>query len=250
MGDGPAMNDLCALRLQVEWGVDEALGASPVVRLRTEAPPRLPAHGDVVPPAEPVEALTVVAGSLPELHAALAAFTGCGLRATATHTVRPSGNPDAGLVLIGEAPGSDDDRTGDAFAGVAGQQLDRILRSAGLDRTAALLTHLVPWRPPGNRVPTEAEVRACLPFLHRLLQIVQPKRLILLGQGPAKALLRTEEPVRRLRGRWHAAAIPGLVSPVPALCMAPPDQWLRSATSKRDTWSDMLSIQTDCVNPA
>ena len=239
------MDDLSALRLQVEWGVDEALGSLPVVRLRAPAPElRAP-----VPVSVPAAAPAAFA-SLDDWHAALDAFSQCPLRLTATHTVRPDGNPGAGLVVIGEAPGAEDDRTGRAFAGAPGAMLDRILLSAGLDRGMLLLTHLVPWRPPGNRVPNEAEVRLCLPFLHGLLQLLQPSRLVLLGQGPVRAVLDSPDPVRRLRGRWHAAALPGL-APVATLCMLPPDQWLRSPAAKRDTWTDLLLLRTGPpVNPA
>ena len=241
MWDPTALDELSALRLQVEWGADEALDTVPTDRLRATGPvvARSAEPAAIVPAQTPVAATT-----LDDLHAALSAFEGCALRATATHTVRPSGHATAGLVVIGEAPGADDDRTGEAFAGAAGQQLDRILGSAGLDRTGMLLTHLVPWRPPGNRIPSEAEVRACLPFLYRLLQIVRPRRLVLLGQGPARVLLNSADPVRRLRGRWHAAALPGMPDGVSALCMAAPDQWLRSAASKRETWSDLLLIRS------
>jgi len=249
------MDSLAALRLQVEWGADEALGEEPrdcfqlapasvpVSALGREplaAPPARPAP---VPAAARGQAAADAAGTLDELHAALDAFDGCPLRAMATATVRPDGNPAARLVLVAEAPGADDDRAGTAFAGPPGQALDRVLRSIGLDRSAMLLTHLVPWRPPGGRAPTEAEVQSCLPFLLRLLHLVRPDRLVLLGAAPARALTGSSDSIRRLRGRWLEATLPGGPAPISALPMLPWDQWLRTPAAKRDCWADLLALR-------
>lgn len=240
------MDSLAALRLQVEWGADEALDDQPRDHFRTG--PAAPAIAPAIParPA-PVTARSQTAAAaaetLAELFAALDAYDGCALRATATTTVRPDGNPAARLVLVAEAPGADDDRAGVAFAGPSGQALDRVLRSTGLDRNGLLLTHLVPWRPPGGRAPTEAEVQLCLPFLLRLLQLVRPDRLMLLGAAPAKALAGSNDSIRRLRGRWLQAALPGFAAPLPAFAMLPLDQWLRTPMAKRDSWADLLALR-------
>lgn len=162
--------------------------------------------------------------------------------------MRPDGNPAARLILVAEAPGADDDRAGTAFAGPTGQALDRVLRSIGLDRGTMLLTHLVPWRPPGGRAPTEAEVQACLPFLLRLLHLVRPDRLLLLGSAPAKALTGSNDTIRRLRGRWLEATLPGGRT-VPALPMLPWDQWLRTPAAKRDCWADLLALRQSLDSP-
>lgn len=248
------MDSLAALRLQVEWGADEALDEQPRDHFRP-APARAPSYEpSVAPPAVPVlparpapaaarsQAAAGAAETLADLHAALDAFDGCALRATATATVRPDGNPAARLILVAEAPGADDDRAGTAFAGPAGQALDRVLRSIGLDRSSMLLTHLVPWRPPGGRAPTEAEIQLCLPFLLRLLHLVRPDRLLLLGAAPAKALTGSSDGIRRLRGRWLQATLPG-DGPIPALPMLPWDQWLRTPAAKRDCWADLLAFR-------
>ena len=153
------------------------------------------------------------------------------------------GNPAAPLVLIGEAPGPEDDRAAAAFAGPLGALLDRMFGSIGLDRTGVLLTTLVPWRPPGNRAPTEAEVQACLPFLLRRLQLTRPRRLVLLGGLAAKTLTGSAESARRLRGRWRSAIVPGLEAPVPALPMLPLDQVARSPALKQATWADLLTLR-------
>ncbi len=248
----PAVDALALLRLQAEWGADEALDDVSMDRfVPAAAPPRV---GAVQAPARPRPAQPALAGptlagpalagidGLDGLHAAMHAFDGCALRATATHTVRPDGNAAAGLLLIGDAPGADDDRSGQAFSGPPGQVLDQVLRSIGLDRSGLLLAPLVPWRPPGNRPLAEAEIQACLPFLLRLIALVRPRRLILLGAAPVRVLTGSAEPIRRLRGRWIDAAIPGLAAPVPALPMPPLDQWFRNAATKRDLWNDLLQL--------
>ncbi len=256
------MDDLAALRLLGEWGADEALADAPVNRFAPLQPadaatphpgpaqlsPR-PAAAATRPPmrgaaaASEAAALAAAAATLDALHAALDGFEGCPLRVTATNTVRPSGNPAAGLVLIADAPGAEDDRTGAAFSGPPGQVMDRVLGSIGLDRSAVLLTHLVPWRPPGSRAPNEAEVQACLPFLHRLLALTRPRRILLIGAGPAKALAGATEGVRRLRGRWLPVPIEGEESPAQALALPPQDQWMRSAAGKRSLWADLLELR-------
>ena len=253
------MDGLAALRLLVEWGADEALTDVPVDRFATPAPtvaavpdPR-PAQAfpppAIAPPKTPrgaaaqASALAASAATLDALHASLDGFEGCPLRATATNTVRPSGNPVAGLVLVAEAPGAEDDRTGAAFSGPPGQVLDRVLGSIGLDRSAVLLTHLVPWRPPGSRAPNDAEVQACLPFLHRLLALARPSRIVLVGAGPAKALAGATEGVRRLRGRWLPITIEGQETPAQALSLPPLDQWMRSGTAKRNLWAGLLELR-------
>lgn len=245
------MDDLAALRLQLEWGADEALLDSPVDRLapaspRALAPPsRLP---PVAPPVLPAAAAptaptppAAAAPDLATLHAALDASDNP-LRATATHTVAPSGNPAAGLVFIGEAPGREDDRAGEAYSGAPGQALDAVLASAGLGRDALLLAFLVPWRPPGGRDPSPAELAACLPYLHRLLALTRPRRIVLLGQGPLRALTQLQA-LRPTRGRWTQAVVPGLSDPVAALPMLPPDQWRKSAINKENAWTDLLCLR-------
>ncbi len=255
------MDDLAALRLLVEWGADEALADMPVDRFAlppaiaaapdpgpaqlsprsAAAPLRPPVRGAAA--ASQAGTLAAAAATLDALHAALDGFEGCPLRATATNTVRPSGNPAAGLLLVAEAPGAEDDRTGAAFSGPPGQMLDRVLGSIGLDRSAVLLTHLVPWRPPGSRAPNDAEIQACLPFLHRLLALAQPRRILLVGAGPAKALAGTTEGVRRLRGRWLPMPIEGAEFPAQALAMPSQDHWMRSAAAKRSLWADLLELR-------
>ena len=202
-----------------------------------------PATLSVSTPSLQAEAMAAAADSVAALRAALAGFTGCGLAATAGNLVFADGNPDAGLVLIGEAPGAEEDRAGKPFVGPSGQLLDRMLGSIGLDRTHCLLTNIIPWRPPGNRNPTDNEVLVCLPFLHRLLALLRPRRVVLLGALSARALTGSSEGIRKLRGRWVTITVPGVATPLPALPMLHPAYLLRQPGSKREAWADLITLK-------
>ena len=182
------------------------------------------------------------ARTLAELEAALRAFDGCPLKATAMNTVFADGNPQASVMLIGEAPGEDEDRLGKPFVGVSGKLLDRMLAQIGLDRGSVYISNILPWRPPGNRSPTQAEVAACLPFLERHVELVAPKLLVLLGGTSAKTLLNRAEGITRLRGRWFDYASPGLPGPVPVIPMLHPAYLLRNPIAKREAWRDLLTL--------
>jgi DNA polymerase len=253
------MDALVALRLQVEWGIDEALAEAPVDRLAARQaaapaarppdpppaprapPPRPPAS--VPAPAQRAQDVAAACATLAELRAALAAFDGCPLSATATKLVFGDGNPDSGLMLVGEGPGAEEDRAGLPFVGASGQFLDRMLASIGLDRTGFYITNLIPWRPPGNRNPTDAEVVVCLPFLLRHVALVRPRHLVLLGALSMKAVTGMNAGITRVRGKWTQVAIPGLDAPVPTLPMLHPAYLLRSPGAKKDAWADMIALR-------
>ncbi|AWK88943.1 uracil-DNA glycosylase [Azospirillum thermophilum] len=183
------------------------------------------------------------ARTLEELEAALRAFDGCPLKATAMNTVFADGNPAAGVMLIGEAPGEDEDRLGKPFVGVSGRLLDRMLAQIGLDRGQVYITNILPWRPPGNRSPTQAEIAACLPFLDRHVALIAPKVIVPLGGTSAKTLLNRPDGITRLRGQWKEYAAPGLAAPVPVLPMLHPAYLLRNPIAKREAWRDMLVLR-------
>lgn len=272
------MDALQALRLQLEWGADEALDEAPhdrfaarkailhATRTSAEAVPappgaRSPAPTDAPParllqpppanampagtpaPIRRAQDIAASARNLTDLRAALAAFDGCALSTTATNLVFADGNPDSGLMLIGEGPGAEEDRAGKPFVGPSGQLLDRMLASIGLTREHYLITNLIPWRPPGNRNPTDSEVQICLPFLLRHIALARPRHLVLLGAMASRAVLGGNAGITKLRGKWAQANIPGLPDPLPALPMLHPAYLLRNASAKRDAWTDMLMLR-------
>ena len=129
------------------------------------------------------------------------------------------------------------------FVGPSGRLLDRMLASIGLDRTRYVITNVIPWRPPGNRNPTDAEVLTCLPFLLRHIALVRPRRLVLLGALAARAVTGSTAGIRRQRGQWVEVAIPGLPAPVPAMPMLHPAYLLRTPGAKRDAWADLIQLR-------
>ena len=255
---------LALLRWYFEMGADEAIGVEATDRLAPPPaeilPPAIaaPIHGQsprsvpAAPPAALTESLGEAAqsarrlasgaDSVAALAALVAGFDGCPLKRTATNTVFIDGNPAAPVIIIGEAPGADEDRIGRPFVGRAGQLLDRMLAAIGLDRSGVLITNVIYWRPPGNRTPTAAEIASCLPFVFRLIALVRPKVLVLSGGTAAGALLAQSQGITRLRGRWFDLAVPGLDEPVPTLPMFHPSFLLRTPERKREAWRDLLSL--------
>jgi len=215
---------------------------------KPEPPPRpsrvAPVALATAPPAvTQAEALAEAAADLAALKAAIAGFDGAPLKETATNLVFGEGVADAGLMLIGEAPGADEDRAGRPFVGASGQLLDKMFASVGLSRESNFyITNILPWRPPGNRTPTDAEVALFLPFLRRQVALIRPKQLVLVGGVAAKGLIGGKDGITRLRGRWHEVEIPGL-GRLPALPTLHPAYLLRSPASKREAWADLLLLR-------
>ena len=268
--DSAAAAALALLEWQIAMGADEAIDAvapdrfalapavtsapvAPVARTETRAPlPARPAVA-VAPPSGLAESLAEAAvsarrlaadaQSIAELGAAIAAFDACPLKRTATNTVFLDGNPEAPVLIIGEAPGADEDRIGRPFVGRAGQLLDLMLTAIGLDRTTVQITNVIYWRPPGNRKPTIAEIASCLPFVLRHIALARPAALVLAGGTAAGALLSQSDGITRLRGRWFDLAVPGLDTPVPTIPIFHPAFLLRSPERKRDAWRDLLALK-------
>ncbi len=189
---------------------------------------------------------TPSASSIEELRAELEAFEGCALRHTAMNLVFAGGNPNAKVMLIGEAPGADEDRQGRPFVGVSGQLLDRMLGAVGLDRTNIYISNVLFWRPPGNRSPTDGEIAACLPFVERHIALAKPEILVLLGGVPTKTLLRTKDGIMKLRGRWTNYTPPG-GAPIRCLPTLHPAYLLRQPAAKRQAWHDLLLIKQELL---
>jgi DNA polymerase len=266
-------NDLRAARLALlRWyldaGADEAIAPTPHDRYALSAegstprpaPPRPETPAPPVPRPAPVSAPSAPAGpistqdaatsaealargcaNIEELRRALAEFTGCPLRQTAKNLVFADGSPGAAVMLIGEAPGRDEDLKGLPFVGRSGQLLDRMLAAIGLDRGSVYITNVLPWRPPGNRSPTPAETTICLPFLRRHIELAAPQMLVLLGGISAKALLGTAEGITRLRGRWLSYDTGTQL--LPALATFHPAFLLRQPAQKRLAWRDLLALR-------
>ncbi|RIY01312.1 uracil-DNA glycosylase [Aureimonas flava] len=182
------------------------------------------------------------AQSLSELREALAGFTGCGLRQTAKNLVFGSGAEDAAVMFVGEAPGRDEDLAGEPFVGNSGQLLDRMLSTIGIERDAVRVTNAVPWRPPGNRAPTPAESEACLPFTLRHIELVAPSILVCVGSSACRALLRSEDGITRLRGRWLTLTTPNGTQ-VATMPMLHPAFLLRQPAQKRLAWRDLQALR-------
>lgn len=217
---------------------------SPKPRAQARAP-AVNSEGSAGPVPDPGAALIAnAAAGLDELRESLAQFDGCPLKHTAKNLVFGDGNPDAEVMFIGEAPGADEDREGRPFVGVSGRLLDRMMASIGLDRDTAYITNILPWRPPGNREPTPAEVAACLPFIKKHIQLVGPKVLVLVGGTSAKTLLGRKEGIMRLRGRWLAYRTDEAAEPIPVLATFHPAFLLRSPAQKGNAWRDLLMVKS------
>lgn len=264
--DSPAQDPLAVLNWFMGAGVDETIGdvpldryalsksavpaaKAPAAKPQPSLPPRQPTA-----PAQPAPmpqsaasqsaaAMASAATDLAALRAAVESFDGCSLKSTAKSTVFADGNPDARLMVIGEAPGGDEDRQGLPFVGVSGKLLDRMLESIGLTRESAYITNVIPWRPPGNRKPTPEEVALCTPFLERHVALMKPEVILMVGGLSAKTLLNRSEGITRLRGRWDDVQVPGLDHAVPAIATFHPAYLLRSPQQKRLAWRDLLAVK-------
>jgi DNA polymerase len=248
---------LSTLNWLIEAGADEATGETPVNRLvqKPAAPtvqPAAPASprprpaavaaptpsGDAIGTAM---AMAAAAASLEDLKAAMEAYDGCALKRTATSTVFADGIP-GNVLFIGEAPGRDEDRSGKPFVGRAGQLLDKMMASIGLDRkTNAYITNVINWRPPDNRDPTPEEAAQCLPFLRRHVELVEPKIIILLGAVAARHVVGVTEGIMKLRGRWLDYRVGDRT--VPVMPTLHPAYLLRQPSHKKLAWRDLQAAQ-------
>jgi uracil-DNA glycosylase family 4 len=258
MSEDHPQNDAEALAT-LDWyrtaGVDIAVGDEPVDRFATSAaaparrtlpgvarpaPAPIPAGPLVTDPAE-TRAIAAAAMTLEHLRAAMDAYDGCALKHRATQLVFADGNPAAEIMMVGEGPGEQEDKQGKPFVGRAGQLLDRMLAAIGLDRTKVYIANMVPWRPPGNRNPTPDELAQCAPFLHRQVELVNPKLLVTLGNVPTQALFATAQGITRMRGQWKTLEIGSWNGPV--LPTLHPAFLLRTPSAKAQAWKDMLSLK-------
>ncbi|RWR26430.1 uracil-DNA glycosylase [Sinirhodobacter populi] len=246
-----------ALEWLVELGVDTAVGDAPVNayelpdHLAQPKPAAPPADAPVLPlrvaeagpdPVEEARRAAKSARTLEELREAIAAYDLCPLKKGAKNTVFSDGNPKARVMVIGEAPGRDEDIQGKPFVGRAGQLLDRMFAGIGLDRNAPdaahalYITNVLPWRPPGNREPEAGEIAQMLPFLARHVELADPDLIVLMGNAACTAAL-NRRGIMRLRGHWTEAF------GRPAMPMTHPAYLLRQPHAKREAWADLLAIR-------
>ena len=243
MGADEAVLDKPSHDLQAPQSSDDIFGSNPtpvsVASLPSNSQPpsvptiTAPSASPVTFPAPPNQKVPVnlhQIDSLSDLATALVQLDSCPLKHTASTMCFADGNAGARLMIIGEVPGRDEDRLGVPFVGAAGQFLDHMLASIGLDRSSVYLTNFLPWRPPGNRSATAEETDMLLPYLYRHIQLANPELLVILGGAPAKTMLRSGDNILKLRGRWHdidygdGVMRPTLASLHPAYLMSSPAQ--------------------------
>jgi DNA polymerase len=179
--------------------------------------------------------------TLDELRESLRAFDGCALKGMAKQLVFADGNPQARVMLVGEAPGRDEDIEGLPFVGRSGRLLDRMLAAIGLDRTKVYIANIIPWRPPGNRTPTPQESAICLPFIQRQIELADPDILVCLGGPATQTLLGVKEGIMKTRGRWFDYDTG--TRRIRALATLHPAYLLRSPAAKRQAWRDFLALK-------
>ena len=271
MQDAPSDRDAlqALLDFHVEAGVDLALDETPHNRFaepKTErapakaaaqaSPPKAPSASSAPPPralpkaaaSAPEEVASMAreqarhAGSLEELEAILAGFDGCALKFSAKNLAFADGNPEGRVMLVGEAPGADEDRIGKPFMGRSGQLLDRMLATIGLDRTQVYVANIVPWRPPGNRTPTPQEIAICKPFIARQIELASPEIVLCLGGPAAQNLLGLKDGILRTRGRWFTYKTED-GREIRALPTLHPAYLLRQPLQKRLGWRDFQALR-------
>jgi DNA polymerase len=268
MTPAPDHNPRQLLDFYLEAGADAAVGEEPVDRFAaTDAPAPVlaaraaeptaaarpdftrssPAISQAAAPQATDEAVMAArqaaksAGTLDELRALLEKFDGCALKGSATQLVFADGNPKAKLMLVGEAPGRDEDIEGLPFVGRSGKLLDRMLAAIGFDRTSVYIANVVPWRPPGNRTPTPQETQICLPFVLRQIELVDPDILVCLGGPSAQTLLGIKDGITKTRGRWFT--FNSGKREIRAMPTFHPAFLLRSPLQKRFAWRDFLAVK-------
>ena len=255
------------LAFYLETGVDCALADEPINRLvepeaapapaaavarpaaaspagRLPAPAIIPPRGEPPPPPEAAIAsareAALTAPTLEALRELLENFDGCALKQTATRLVFADGNPQARIMLVGEAPGRDEDIEGLPFVGRSGKLLDRMIGAIGLDRSKVYIANVIPWRPPGNRTPTPQETQICLPFIRRQIELVDPDVLVTLGNPSTQAILGTTEGIMRSRGKWRDYDTGKRT--IRAIATFHPAYLLRSPSYKRLSWQDLRAL--------
>ncbi|OOG66904.1 uracil-DNA glycosylase [Sinorhizobium sp. A49] len=235
----------------------QASASQPAARTEASTTPRQQASPQTRAPAPAVNAPAVAipdaqavkeaqfaaesARSLAELRVAMEGFVGCNLRNSARNLVFAEGDPSNGVMIVGPMPYADDDRDGQPFSGRLGDMLNRMLAGIGLSRESVLLSNVVPWRPPGNRVPTAREADICRPFIERQIALAEPKHLLLLGNFTARFFFGGTDTIHQLRGEWRDLQMGGHT--VQTLATLHPQDLVSAPINKRFAWQDMLAFK-------
>lgn len=257
------MNNKALLEWQFEAGVDEAVDSTPTNYFGLKPQLTIVTKQDITP-TQPTTKSTITTTPLHltptaannaaramanncktivELEEAVKKFDGCAIKKTATKTVFADGNTQAKIMIIGEAPGTQEDLQGIPFCGASGGLLDKMLNSIGLDRTTVYITNTIFWRPPGNRQPSAEETASCLPFVEKHIALVSPRLLILSGGTAANTLLKKDQSISRLRGKIYDYSNEYLSSPIKTALMYHPSYLLRQPLNKKQAWQDLLIIK-------
>lgn len=252
-------------KFMLEWllasGVDEAISDTPnnyftqpqpivfaptILQAPSPKPQTSTLHHSPTAASMAARELANSCNSIAELEAAVGAFDGCVLKKTATKTVFADGNPNAQIMLIGEAPDASEDVQGLTFCGANGQLLDKMLAAIGLNRAENIyLSNPIFWRPAGNRQPSPEEIAICLPFVEKHIALVSPKVLILSGGVATRALLNNDQAISRLRGKFYEYKNEYLSTPIKTALIYHPSYLLRQPQYKAQTWQDLLMIKAD-----
>ncbi|NRP71200.1 hypothetical protein ILFOPFJJ_02084 [Ensifer psoraleae] len=231
-------------------GTGQSLAAGSQPAASTQSRNAVPAAPAASPPAVAVPDEQAVkearfaaetARSLPELRTAMESFNYCNLKNSARNLVFAEGNPASGIMIVGPMPYPDDDRDGQPFAGKLGEMLERMLSGIGLAKQDVLLTNVVPWRPPGNRVPTAREADICRPFIERQIALAEPRQLLLLGNFTARFFFGGGDTIHQLRGEWREVSAGG--HRVATLATLHPQDLVTAPVNKRLAWQDLLAFR-------
>jgi DNA polymerase len=227
--------------LGIQWSLDDP--TSPSIPLQISKYDTSPMLSDALSSPSPSPSVNLdQITTLVQLRQALEDFEGCALKKSATNLVFSDGNPKAQVLFVGEAPGAEEDQKGLPFVGRAGQLLDRMLASIGLDRTSVYIINTLPWRPPANRTPSPDELAACAPFVQKHIALCNPNLMVCLGGVASQALLNIKGGILRNRGQWFPYALKeGKV--IPTLATFHPAYLLRQPGQKALAWKDLCALR-------
>ena len=250
MNNSKISESIKLLRLFKENGVDEIIANSSFNRIKNTEKLRkkdLMHENDKISSNDSMHNDQInKISSLEQLKSYMSNFKGCELYKSSTNMVFSDGNPKSKIMLIGEAPGHDEDIQGKPFVGRSGKLLDKMLEAIELNREKVYIANIIPWRPPSNRRPTDEEIEICLPFIKKHIELIKPKVLMLLGSTATFALLKNTEGITKIRGKWVDLNLNNIS--VPTLPTFHPAFLLRQPAQKKHVWEDLKSLKNKVSN--